>query len=61
MVTLTVNNLTAKQETWARSLGGDELLEKGTPTHSSILAWEISWAEETNGLQSMESQRVGHE
>ena len=36
------------------------ILEKGMSTHSSILAWEISWTEEPDGLQSMELQRVGH-
>ena len=36
-------------------------LEKEMPTHSSILAWRIPWTEETYGLQSMESQRVGHD
>ena len=43
------------------SLGGEDPLEEDTATHSSILAWEISWTEETGGLQSMESQRVGHD
>ena len=45
---------------WARSLGQEDPLEKGMATHSSILAWEISWTEESAGLQSMGSQRVGH-
>ena len=43
------------------SLGGEDPLEEGMATHSSILAWEISWTEETGGLQSMKSQRVGHD
>ena len=48
------------QETWVQSLGGEDLLEEGMATHSSILAWRIPWTEEPGGLQSMESQRVGH-
>ena len=48
------------QETEARSLGREDLLEKGMATHSSIPAWRISWTEETGRLQSMASQRVGH-
>ena len=48
------------QEMWVRSLGGEESLEKEMATHSSILAWEIPWAEEPGGLQSMGSQRVRH-
>ena len=54
-------NLPAKQETWVRSLDWEDLLEREMPTHSSIRAWEISWTEETDGLQSMGSQRVGNE
>ena len=49
------------QETWIQSLGGEEPLEKGMATHSSILALEIPPAEESGGLQSMGSQRVGHD
>ena len=49
-----------RHEMWARSLGQEDPLEKGMATHSSILAWEISWMEEPAGLQSMGSQRVGH-
>ena len=45
-----VKNLPAKQETWVQSLGGEYPLEKGMTTHSSILAWEISWTEEPDGL-----------
>ena len=41
--------------------GQDDLLVKGTATHSSILAWRIPWTEEPGGLQSMGSQRVGHD
>ena len=45
---------------WVRSLGGEDPLEEGMATHSRILAWRISWTEEPGGLQSMGSQRVGH-
>ena len=48
----------AVQETWVRSLGGEDPLEKEMATHSSILAWRIPWTEEPGGLQSMGSQRV---
>ena len=41
-------------------LGWEDPLEKGMATHSSILAWEIPWAEEPGGLESMGSQRVGN-
>ena len=54
-----VKNLLAKQETWVPSLGWEDPLEKGMATHSSILAWRISWTEEPGGVQSMGSQRVG--
>jgi len=47
-------------KTWARSLGGEDPLEEEMATHFSILAWKIPWTEEPGGLQSMESQRVGH-
>ena len=40
--------------------GSEDPLEKGMATHSSILAWRIPWTEEPGGLQSMESERVGH-
>ena len=53
-----VKNPPAKQETRVQSLGREESLEKETATHSSILAWEISWTEEPDGLQSLESLRV---
>ena len=48
-----VKNLPAVQETWVRSLGWEDLLEEEMATHSSILAWKISWTEEPGGLQSM--------
>ena len=48
-----VKNPPAMEETWVRSLGWEDLLEKGMATHRSILAWEIPWTEEPGGLQSM--------
>ena len=53
-----VKNLPAMWETWVRSLGQEDPLEKGMATHSSILAWRIPWTEE---LQSIGSQRVRHD
>ena len=53
----TVENLPAMQETWVSSLGQEDPLEKAT--HSSILAWKVPWTE-SGRLQSMGSQRVGH-
>ena len=61
LVAQSVKNLPAVQETWVRSLGWEDPLEKQMTTHSSILAWKISWTEEPGGLQSMGSQRVGHD
>ena len=58
LVTQVVKNLPAMQETWVRSLGWEDPLEKEMTTHSSILAWRIPWTEEPGGLQSMGSQRV---
>ena len=52
---------TTAQLHWSlRYLGGEDPLEKEMATHSSILAWRIPWTEEPGGLQSMGSQRVGH-
>ena len=51
-----VKNLPAVQETWVGTLGGEDPLEKGMVTHSSILALRIPWTEEPGGLQSMGSQ-----
>ena len=56
-----VKNLPAVQESQAPSLGQEDPLEKEMATHSSILAWEIPWAEEPGRIQSMGSQRVGHD
>ena len=44
-----------------RSLGGEDPLEEDMTTHSSLLAWRVPWTEEPGGLQSMGSQRVGHD
>ena len=55
-----VKNLPAKQETLVGSLDWEDPLEKEMATHSSILAWEIPWAEESGWLQSMGLQRVRH-
>ena len=56
-----VKRLPAMQETLVRSLGQEDALEKETATHSSILAWKIPWTEEPGKLQSMGSQRAGHD
>ena len=55
-----VKHLSAVQETQVQSLGEEDPLEKETATHSSTLAWKIPWTEDPSGLQSMGSQRVGH-
>ena len=55
-----VKNPPAMWETQVRSLGWKDPLEKEMETHSSILAWKIPQMEKTGGLQSMGSQRVGH-
>ena len=56
LVVQLVKNPPAMQEPWVQSLGWEDPLEKGKATHPSILAWRISWT-----IQSMESQRVGHD
>ena len=56
-----VKHLPAMQETWVKYLGREDPLEKEMATHSSILTWRIPWTEEPGGLQSMGSQRVGHD
>ena len=60
LVAQSVKNLPAVQETWVWSLDWEDPLEKKMATHSSVLAWKISWTEEPGGLQSTGSQRVGH-
>ena len=61
LVAQMVKRLPTMWETQVQSLGQEDLLEKGMATHSSILAWRIPWTEEPGGLQSMGSQRVGHD
>ena len=56
-----VKNLPTMWEAWVRSLGWEDPLEEGVATHSSILAWRIPWTEGPHELQSMGSQRVGHD
>ena len=53
-MTQTIKTLPARQETWVRSLGWEDPLEKGMATHASNLAWRIPWREEPSGLQSMD-------
>ena len=60
LVAQRLKGLPAMRETWVRSLGQEDPLEKEMGTHSSILAWRIPWMEEPGGLQSTGSQRVGH-
>ena len=60
LVAQMAKNLPAMQEIWLQFLGWEDPLEKGMAPHSSILAWRIPWTEESGGLQSMGSQRVGH-
>ena len=60
-VAQTVKNLPPMQETQVRSLGWEDPLEKEMTTHSSIIAWRIPWTEDPGRLQSMGSQRVGHD
>ena len=61
LVAQSVKNLPAVQETRVQTLGREDPLEKEMANHSSILAWKISWTVEPGGLQSMGSQRVGHD
>ena len=56
-----VKNLPVMQETWVQSLGQKDPLERGMATHSSVLAWRITWTEESVRLQSMGSQIVGND
>ena len=60
LVAQIVKNLPAIQETWVWSLSGEDPQKMGMATHSSVLAWRIPWTKEPDGLQSMGSQRVGH-
>ena len=62
LVAQRVKRLPAMRETWVwKDLGQEDPLEKEMSTHSSIFAWRITWMEEPGGLQSVGSQRVGHE
>ena len=60
MVAQMVKSLPAVQETHIQSLGWEGPLEEGMATHSRVLAWKIPWTEEPGRLQSMGSQKVGH-
>ena len=61
LVAQRLKHLPAMQETWVRTLGQEDPLEKEMATHPSILAWRIPWMEEPGRLQSMGSQRVRHD
>ena len=56
-----VKNLPASAGDWGSVLGQEDILEKEMATHFSILVWEIPWTEKPGGLQSMGSQRIGHD
>ena len=56
-----LKHLPEMQETRVHSLGWEDPLEKEMATHSSTLAWRIPWSEEPDRLESMGSQRVGHD
>ena len=58
LVVQMVKCLPTMWETWVQSLGQEDLLEKEMATHSSIVAWKITWTEEPGRLQSMGSQRI---
>ena len=61
LVAQRLKRLPPMQETWVRSLGREDPLEKEMAIHSSILAWRIPWTEKPGRLQSTGSQRVGHD
>ena len=61
LVAQSIKNPPAMWETWVLSLGWEDPLEEGMETRTSILAWRIPWTEEPGGLQSMGSQRIGHD
>jgi len=56
-----VKHLSTMWETWVQSLGWEDPLEKQMAVHSSTIAWKIPWTEEPGRLQSMGSQRMGHD
>ena len=57
----TVKRLSTMQETWVQALGWEDPLEKEMVIHSSTIAWKIPWTEEPGRIQSLGSQRVGHD
>ena len=57
----TVKNLPVMQETWVQYLGWEDTLEEGMATHCSTLDWSIPWSKKPGGLQSIGSQRDGHD
>ena len=61
LVAQRVKHLLTLQETWVQSLGREDPLEKAMAPHSSTLAWKIPWTEKRGRLQSMGSQRIGHD
>ena len=61
IVCMRLKHLPPMRETWVRSLGREDPLEKEMATHSSILAWRIPWTEKPGRLQSTGLQRVGHD
>ena len=61
MVAQMVKRLSTMWDTWVKSLGWGDPLEKEMATHSSTLAWKIPWMEEPGRLQAMGSRRVGHD
>ena len=61
LVAQMVKRLPSVWETWVRFLGREDPLEKEMAIHSSTIAWKIPWMEESDGLQSMGLQRVGHD
>ena len=61
LVAQRVKRLSTTRETWVRALGWEDPLEKEMAIHSSTAAWKIPWTEEPGTLQSMGSQRVGHD
>ena len=61
LVVQMVKHLPAMRETRVQSLSWEDPLEKEMATHSSILAWRTPWTEEPGGIQSLVSQRVGHD
>ena len=61
LVAQAVKRLSTMWETWVPSLGREDPLEKEMATHSSAIAWKIPWTEDPGRLQSLGSQRVGHD